>query len=522
LLHNGALAAYLDGIGRSDLGRTAREAQGQGDPDAGLYSFVHDLPATGVQGPRLDLAPRRLAIGPIRAGDQRKVRIEVSNQGQGILQGKLRIGEGDQWLVLAEGEGSTTIHAPNSQEIILRADARGLTAGRSYSGKLIVITNGGIAEVPVRLDVAAVPFARPPFQGAASPRELAERIRTNPKPAVPLLESGDVARWFQANGWTYPVPGTPAPGVAAVQQLFEFLGLSKPPPLQLSADELSFTCKSDEVLYGEVVLRTTARKWVYARVESDAPWLRVQTPAVSGPQQVTAAFELDGGSLPLEGPQTGTLQLMANGGQKLSVLVRAEVIRPRRPYFRLLIQSVTVGALLGLVVRLLLALPGDLVARGLAGNGPPATLDGWLRAALADAAFLRAFVLATWWLGGPVGLVLAWRRGGRWADLFCATVAGAASGLPVGVTAGCLLSAIDAVPRAVLIVLPFTAGGWLGTTLWIMAATISWAALGAAAGLVLAALGGPGRWLLALLAAPLAGLFRLCGLERLATLLRLE
>ena len=50
-------------------------------------------------------------------------------------------------------------------------------------------------------------FATAPFQGVKAQRELAERMRTQPKAGVPLLESGEVKRWFELNGWTYPVAG---------------------------------------------------------------------------------------------------------------------------------------------------------------------------------------------------------------------------------------------------------------------------------------------------------------------------
>src|SRR5256885_8016671 len=40
-----------------------------------------------------------------------------------------------------------------------------------------------------------------------------------------LLESGEIGRWFETNGWNYPVRGTPAKGVAGVQQFFEQMGL---------------------------------------------------------------------------------------------------------------------------------------------------------------------------------------------------------------------------------------------------------------------------------------------------------
>src|SRR5207253_5954906 len=122
--------------------------------------------------------------------------------------------------------------------------------------------------VPVSLELAAYPFPRPPFEDAGSPREMAELMRKQPKPAVALLENGEVQRWFAANGWTYPVTGPTAPGVAAVQQFFEGMGLSKPPALQLSQDDVQVTCIYPEVALARVVLRTPAKKWVYATCES--------------------------------------------------------------------------------------------------------------------------------------------------------------------------------------------------------------------------------------------------------------
>src|SRR5439155_20441964 len=126
---------------------------------------------------------------------------------------------------------------------------------------------------PVRFDLVASPFATGAFQGVGSPREMAERMRAQPKAAVPYLENGDVARWFAANGWKYPVSGPPAKGVAAVQQFFAAMGGSKPPTVQLSSSEASLFLAPHDVAQREVAVTTSAKKWVYAHAESDVPWL---------------------------------------------------------------------------------------------------------------------------------------------------------------------------------------------------------------------------------------------------------
>ena len=333
MLRKGDFGIYLARLGRMDLVRAAKEAQAQADPDIALENFISGLPGQRVHGggPRLDLRPRRLMLGALRAGEQRQVHITIANQGKGLLQGKVRVSEGDDWLKIVgvDGGRELPVKAARDQEVGLRVETRGLPAGRTYSAKLTVVTNGGVAEAPVRLDLTAVPFPKPPFQGASSPRDLAERMRANPKPAGPLLESGEVARWFEANGWSYPVPGTPAHGVAAVQQFFECMGLSKPPPLELSQSEIRLQCEAPEVARGQVTLRTPAKKWVYAQASADKPWLRVTTPNVSGPQQSTISFEVDP-ALVADGPvHDAVLQISANAGQRFQVRVRVEVRRPR-------------------------------------------------------------------------------------------------------------------------------------------------------------------------------------------------
>src|SRR5204863_8269824 len=140
-------------------------------------------------------------------------------------------------------------------------------------------------EVSVRVDLVATPFTVGPFRGVRNQRELAERMKAKPKESVPFLENGEIARWFAANGWNFPIQGTPAKGVAGVQQFFEMMGLSKPPPVQVTPTEMRLTGTYPKPLRGQVTLQTAGKRWVYANVASSAAWLKVTTPAVSGAQQ---------------------------------------------------------------------------------------------------------------------------------------------------------------------------------------------------------------------------------------------
>ncbi len=523
LLRNGDFTRYFAQIGRHDLARIAQENQKQPDPDIGLHSFLDQLPASQIQGPRLDLNPRRIMIGGVRPGEQRNISLTVLNEGKGLLQGKITVSEGGEWLKIAGNSNASecNLKTAKSQQIQLHVDARGLTAPQTYSGKLTVITNGGISEVAVRLDVASIPFAQAPFQGAVTPRQMAERMRANPKLAVPLLENGEIAHWFQLNGWTYPVSGPPARGVAAVQQFFEGMGLSKPPPLLLSEQEVHFFCTQPEVAQARVTLRTPAKKWVYAQADSDKPWLRVTTPSISGPQQAQLAFEVDSSLMDVGGLHLGTVYLTANAGQKLSVRVQVNCNRPYEPFTRRLLRPFFVGALLALLLRLLLTGPADLYARAWGQAADTAwTQAPWLYTAGAENVFLRRFILATWWIGIFLGGALVQRRGGRWTDVFCGAVAGAFAGIISAGTLGCLLLVFDAAPGALLThwtsPKSFADAPATWTLLWIVLASACWALVGGGTGFLLSGLGQRGLQLLRAAAGPLAWLFRRCGLERAA------
>src|SRR5262249_49196562 len=151
------------------------------------------------------------------------------------------------------------------------------------------------------------------------------------------------------------VPGAAARGVAAVQQFFEHMGLSKPPTLALTEPTRHFECEAEDVARGQLTIRADARKWVYAEVTSDTPWLRVTTPQVSGPQQATVTFEVDARRVPDGGINQSRVTIVGNAGQTLGAVVTASVRRPQTRRLRLQKDAnpVLVGALAGFVCRLL-------------------------------------------------------------------------------------------------------------------------------------------------------------------------
>lgn len=523
LLSRGVFHQFLAGAGRVDLARAAEKAQSEADLDIGLTQFLASLPAAKAVGPKLDLKPRRLALGAVQAGEIKKVRLTIANRGKGQLHGSVSVTSGEDWIRLGDGTNANQrpLKIATEETLLVQIDPRGQASRQQFSGKLTVITNGGVAEVPITMEIAAASFEIPPFEGASSPRELAEKMRAQPKLAVPLLENGIVAQWFAANGWVYPVPATPARGVALVQQFFEGMGLAKPPPLALTEYEARFLCQSPEVAVGHVTLRTNVKKWVYASVDSNQPWLRIITPVVSGPQQATIQYEVDS-SLMDEGRHVGVVILTANGGQRLQLTVQVDVRRPQEPFTRRLLRPFFAGAILFFLMRLALIVPLDLFARMAeppTGDFPVGSFETYLTWP-DHPLFFRRFALATCWLGiflGPLAVLI---KGGRFGDVLAAVVSGGFAGLILSVTLASLAPFLDIGPWLIWRVLDPTVQGQsrglvlVWTPLWIVLAVASWTILGAFIGFGLRLLGPIGVELLAALGAPLAWLARGLGLRQ--------
>jgi len=528
LLREGAFRQFFTGAGRLDLAKASEDARAQPDGDVALETFLSRLPATEVPKPRLELEPRRILLGQMRLGSTGNARLLVINQGRGLLTGTVAVTEGGDWLKLTGANASATlvIKTVREQSLRLEIDARNLLAPQRYAGRLTVITNGGIVEVSVRLDCIAHPFPKAPFNGAASPRDMAVRMRSNPKAASPMLESGDVARWFEANRWGYPVQGPTAQGMAAVQQFFECMGLAKPPRVELSESYLQFTCLYPEVLQGQLVLQSPDRKYVYGQADSDAIWLKIATPVVSGAQQAAIGFTIDSSLLDPNRLVEGSINVRGNGGQSLAARVRVDVRRPAEPPTHRLFRPVLTGILAGVLLRGILALPADVYAR-VVGAGPgldtvAGSFASWAEAP-AGAAFVKPFVLATWWVGALLGAVMLGRRGGHWADVPCGLVAGSATGVAVAGTIACLFPMLDIPARLLWRALGSALGASTSsmsvataTLLWIGVAVATWGGLGAFAAMVLAHSGGAAVRLLERVGAPVAWVLRCCGLKRLA------
>jgi hypothetical protein len=574
LLAKDAFRKFFIAMGRHDLVRLAQEAMQHPNTDIQLSRFVDGLPVVRVNSPKLDFQPRRFTLGRLPASDQREIELVLVNQGKGMLQGTVTISEGSDWLSFPESaDGRQRVQAAKEQRVRIAINTSKLKSAQSYVGQLMVVTSGGVAEAPVRFELIAKPFAKAPFQGVRTPRELAEKMRTHPKHAGPMLEAGDIERWFAANNWDYPVQGPVAKGVAGVQQFFEAMGLSRPPKLQLSQKELRFTTHYPDTVRFQVAMQTSSRKWVYGQVSSNRPWLKVLTPKIIGPQHANILLEADPTLVSSFPPEECRVQVKGNGGQKLDLSVHLNVEnlpRPPEPGFW---RPVLIFAMLFLFLRLALIPVVDLHARGAAIADAAARLEltpdasltapaGWLQlpwgsllagldaalpqdlfhdqydGPLAEAtlrardfrhyflgAFIRDVVFWTWWLG-PVLAALALfkdaepkgRTGFLMRNLPFALMAGCVAGVLLAATLACVFLAVEIVPHVFWEVV-FGKTSSIGfLPVWLAVAVFAWLGAGAVVGFIVALVPALRRAIVPVPQALVAGLCRLCrmrGLERL-------
>jgi hypothetical protein len=473
-----------------DLAHQADKAAAHVDPDLGLDLLLAAFPSKDGLGPKLDLAPRRLHLGPIKAGDSRDMMLQVLNRGARLLHGAVEV-RGENWLQVGSdgGSGQTNGKVPiktgQHQDCPLHIETKGLPAGQQYAATLAILTNGGTAEVPITFDLAPIPFPNAPLAGSLTPRDLASRMKEMPKQSAPLLEKGDVERWFTLNGWRYPVQGPAAQGVAAVQQFFEGMGLSKPPPLVVEPGQIELSCKAGAALRSEVQLNTQAKKWVYAFLESDVPWIKPAQPCVAGGQNATAPFTVQSRGLTPGSTHQGTLSLIANGGQRLCVRVALSVAQAPKTAIRFL-QPALAGFLGGAILRTLCILP-DMAARGWQSGRPEN--------------YVQKFAMLSFW----AAILILWfiiRGTGKLRDFAAALFVGALIGILASTTLAQFLPAVDQL-----------AGDWLG------AGILSWSLLGAALGVVVSLLGTGGRSAMGQLTDALAKAARWLKLRPLARLL---
>jgi hypothetical protein len=326
LLQQGYLESFLGGIGRADLALMARQAAKFPDRLRGLDMLVERFPSRVVSPPKLHVEPQSVNLGLLAVGEDRRCSLHIANQGMRLLYGSVAVDKAP-WLALSdEALPEKSFDCEDELEIPVLVRGKKLkAAGKPQEARLLVESNGGTAELIVRVEVPVLPFPAGILAGVTTQRQLAEQAFKNPKEASPLFENGDVARWYTANGWQYPVQGPTATGIAALQQFLEACGLTQAPRLEINTKAIELRGDAGDRREHAIHIKTADRKPVFAYAVSDKDWLVPRKAVLSG---TSATLTVDVPSIPYgvdDKPLTARLTLVGNGRQKFIIPVTLHV-----------------------------------------------------------------------------------------------------------------------------------------------------------------------------------------------------
>jgi len=319
LLSQGFLESFLGSLGRVDLALAAREAGRHPDRERGLDDFLAKLPGTALEPAKLEVEPGDIDLGAVAVGEERRFDLVLRNDGDRLVYGKVAADD-CPWLILGDsGAAEKLFQFADKTVIPVRVRGDRLRAyTKPQKGEILVESNGGNLIVTVNVMVPIKPFSEGMLAGAMTPRQFAEKAKANQGPAAALIESGAVARWYEANGWAYPVQGPSASGIAAIQQLFEALGLVKAPKVELAEPAIALGGRPGERREHVLTVTTAENRPVFAYATSDQPWLTVGKPVYRGR---SAALPLVIEAVPHEPGRTlqARLKVTANGNTRFEV-----------------------------------------------------------------------------------------------------------------------------------------------------------------------------------------------------------
>lgn len=324
LLRQGYLGSFFGGLGRVDLAMAAQEAAKFPDLERGLDQLLAKLPSQAVQAPQLQAEPSVVNLGQVKVNENRASELHLTNLGMRLLYGTVT--SDCKWLTLGDAPGHPEKLFQFGSDLVIPVQVRGqhLRAGtKPVEGHLIVDSNGGTVSVTFKADVPITPFPGAPFAGAVTPRQIAEKAKANPKAAGPAFENGDVATWYAANGWAYPVQGPTMSGMGGIQQFFEALGVAKAPKVEVFPRTLDLQGAVGKTLETTVEVTTTEKKVVYGWASCDQPWVEVGKTKLTGKTAIIPITI----RVPSPCPRTleATLQVTGNGNQKRAVPLKVTV-----------------------------------------------------------------------------------------------------------------------------------------------------------------------------------------------------
>jgi predicted secreted protein len=325
MLRDGSLATFFAALGRIDLAAAADEAARFPDPELGLDRLLGELPVTVLTEAKVRVAAAEVNLGVLDSEPERTFELELENQGLRLACGS--VASSAPWLTLGDGPGAPLKHFRflHESRLPVRVWPGRLRASRGpVEATLTVRTDAGEVPVRVRAEKKVRPFPPGPLGGLETPRQLAEAAQKRPREAAPLFESGEVERWYASNGWAYPVKAPAATGLAAIQQFFEALGVTKAPRVEIQPRELAASGAPGESLTLALEVSTREKRPVFAHAVSNARWLHAGKAQGDGKSVVLPLSIPDVPDAPGE-TLTAVLDVVANGNARWRVPVRLKV-----------------------------------------------------------------------------------------------------------------------------------------------------------------------------------------------------
>lgn len=325
MLKQGFLESFLASIGRVDLSMAAKEAAKFPDASRGLDELLGKFPSSVLSEARLNLSSQDINLGVLSRTAKRDLKITIENGGMRLLYGSIT--SDSPWLVIGDSGTASVKHFQTKGELTvpLRIVPEKLrSSDKPLVAKLKIDSSGGSSVVMVRAEVPVVPFQLVPLSGAVSPKQIASKAKANSKEAAILFENGSVAKWYESNGWSYPVQGPSASGLGAIQQFFEALGLTPPPKTFINQTVINLAGDPGQELAFELTVGTEDKRPVFAHGFADQSWITAKNPRLTGSSAVL------GFVIPQVPERPGELLVSkivvtSNGNQKFLVQVNVQV-----------------------------------------------------------------------------------------------------------------------------------------------------------------------------------------------------
>lgn len=337
MLHKGFFQQFFNSLGRLDLAQIAQEGANFPDRDRGLDQFLSRLPTKSGTPAKLDVQPKLVNFGTLKVGQDAQLELTLENRGGRLIFGS--ISTDCNWLAVTETGDAKLFQFRDQTKITIQVKGQNLRAGvKPLEGDLFIESNAGTFKLKAVATVPIQPFAGGCLAGAKTPRELAEKAKKSPKEAGVLFENGSVPKWYEANGWTYPVQGPASNGMAAVQQFFEALGLSKPPKVYITDALLHLKGAPGAKITRQVQVRSDENRPVFAHAVSNVSWCVVKQSLAQG-NAVTIPLEI---TVP---DQAGAalVSVTSNGKQRFDIPVRVAVEEATKAAATIAAPSATTG-----------------------------------------------------------------------------------------------------------------------------------------------------------------------------------